>query len=299
MIPDKNSVSPFSTPKGETMNRTQSDENGAPRLLERVRRAIRVAHLSLRTEKAYLHWIRRYILHHGKRHPQELGEAEISAFLSHLAVERQVSASTQNQALSALLFLYRTVLGRELGRFPDYARPKRRRKLPVVLTQEEVRQILSQAVGTDKLFLTLLYGTGMRLQEGLRLRVKDVDFACNQITVRDGKGKKDRVTMLPESLKTGLQEHLRRVRELHERDVAEGYGRVHLPDALAVKHPGAPLEWGWQYVFPADERSEDPRGGGKDLRDPRQLLWPVGDNYFGRSSAGLLSCGTVPLRGGG
>ena len=236
-------------------------EKREPKLLDRVREALRVRHMSLRTEKAYLHWIRRYILFHGKRHPQEMGEREINGFLTHLAVDGQVSASTQTQALCALLFLYRIVLEREVGELEGLVRAKRRRKLPVVLTTEEVKQILSRLEGGDRTFLSLLYGTGMRLMEALRLRVKDVDFAYDQITIRDGKGAKDRVTMLPASLKTDLREHLKKVKLQHEADLREGRGRVYLPDALSRKYPSAAAEWGWQYVFPAPSLSRDPRSG--------------------------------------
>src|SRR3954471_7142125 len=215
------------------MPTTVREEKREPKLLDRVRDALRVRHMSLRTEKAYLHWIRRYILFHGKRHPQEMGEAEINAFLTHLAVEGQVSASTQTQALCALLFLYRTVLEKEVGELEGLVRAKRRRKLPVVLTVEEVKSVLSRLQGVDRLFLSLLYGTGMRLAEALRLRVKDVDFAYDQITIRDGKGAKDRVTMLPTSLKADLRDHLTKVRKQHEEDLRSGRGRVYLPDALS------------------------------------------------------------------
>lgn len=231
------------------------------KLLTRVREAMRVRHLSPRTEEAYSHWIRRYILFHRKRHPAEMGEAEINAFLTDLAVHKQVSPSTQTQALCALLFLYRIVLEREIGELEGLVRAKRRRRLPVVLTRDEVRSILSRLSGINHVFLSLLYGTGMRLMEGLRLRVKDVDFGQHQITVRDGKGGKDRTTMLPSSVEPPLQEHLRKIREIHRRDLQEGYGRVHLPYALAAKYPAADREWGWQYVFPAAERSRDPQTG--------------------------------------
>jgi integron integrase len=217
--------------------------------------------MSLRTEKAYVHWIRRYILFHGKRHPREMGEAETNAFLTHLAVEGQVSASTQTQALCALLFLYRTVLEKEVGELEGLVRAKRRRKLLVVLTAEEVKSILSRLQGDDRIFLSLLYGTGMRLLEALRLRVKDVDFAYDQITIRDGKGAKDRMTILPASLKADLREHLKKVKPQHEADLRAGHGRVYLPNALSRKYPGAAAEWGWQYVFPAPTLSRDPRSG--------------------------------------
>jgi integron integrase len=236
-------------------------EKREPKLLDRVREALRVRHMSLRTEKAYLHWIRRYILFHGKRHPQEMGEQEINGFLTHLAVDGRVSASTQTQALCALLFLYRTVLDREIGELEGLVRAKRRRKLPGVLTAEEVKRILVRLEGGDRTFLSLLYGTGMRLMEALRLRVKDVDFAYDQITIRDGKGAKDRVTMLPASLKADLREHLKRVKQQHEEDLRAGHGRVYLPHALSRKYPNAAAEWGWQYVFPAPTLSRDPRSG--------------------------------------
>ncbi len=231
-----------------------------PKLLVRLRDAIRVRHMSLRTERAYLQWARRYILFHGKRHPLEMGEAEINAFLTHLAVEGQVSASTQTQALCGLLFLYRVVLAKEIGEL-ELVRAKRMRRLPVVLTPDEVRSVLGHLQGVEHLFLTLLYGTGMRLMEGLRLRVKDIDMAGNQITIRDGKGGKDRVTMLPVKIKESLSRHLVEVRALHRTDLAEGFGRVSLPNALAVKYPNASSEWAWQWVFPAASRSRDPRSG--------------------------------------
>lgn len=238
-------------------------EKREPKLLDRVREALRVRHMSKRTEETYLQWIRRYILFHGKRHPSEMGEGEINAFLTHLAVERRVSASTQTQALCALLFLYRTVLEREVGELEGLIRARRKRKLPVVLTREEVRIVLAGLEDLDRLFLTLLYGTGMRLMEALRLRVKDVDFSSNQITVRDGKGAKDRTTMLPAAVKPALQEHLKEVKRLHEQDLREGCGEVYLPYALARKYPRAPREWGWQYVFPATAFSVDPRSGAR------------------------------------
>jgi integron integrase len=232
-----------------------------PKLLERARERMRARHLSLRTEKSYINWMRRYILFHEKRHPAEMGEREINAFLTHLAVHGKVSASTQTQALCALLYLYQEVLGKKIGELEGLVRARRRRHLPVVLTRDEARQVLSYLEGTDRLFLTLLYGTGLRLMEGLRLRVKDLDFACSQITVRDGKGGKDRVTMLPGSIQEDLKRHLREVRLLHEKDLAEGFGRVELPYALATKYRSADREWGWQYVFPAPHRSRDPRSG--------------------------------------
>ncbi len=233
-----------------------------PRLLDQVRRRMRAQHMSLSTEKSYVSWIRRFILYHGKRHPKDMAEPEINAFLSHLAADRHVSASTQNQALSAILFLYRAVLEKELGDFGDLIRAKRPRKLPVVLTRSEVQSVLGAIDSEDdQLILQLLYGTGMRLREGLRLRIKDVDFSYNEITVRDGKGFKDRMTMLPELLKPQLARHLKEVRSLHRQDLQQGRGKVYLPYALARKYPGAPAEWGWQFVFPAPNFSRDPRSG--------------------------------------
>lgn len=233
----------------------------SPKLLDQVRDRIRLKHYSLRTEEAYVGWIRRYILFHGKRHPAELGKEAVEAFLSDLARGRSVAASTQNQAKSALLFLYKEVLGIELPWLDDVEQAKRPRKLPVVLTVEETRQVLERLPGTHALIGKLLYGCGLRLLEACRLRVKDVDFAQGQILVRDGKGMKDRVTMLPQGLAQPLQAHLERVRQLHQQELLEGYGTVYLPFALERKYPAAPREWGWQYVFPAAHRSVDPRSG--------------------------------------
>ena len=232
-----------------------------PKLLDQVREAIRVRHYSLRTEKTYVGWIKRFILFHGKRHPAEMAEAEINAFLSHLAVKGHVSASTQNQALSALLFLYRHVIGREVGSLGDVIRARKPRRLPVVMTREEVKAVLDQLNGDKWLMASLMYGAGLRLTECLRLRVQDVDFSANQITVRDGKGFKDRVTMLPAVVKEPLREHLKRVREIHQRDLAEGYGRVFMPYALDRKYPNASAEWGWQWVFPQERRWKNRKTG--------------------------------------
>jgi len=232
-----------------------------PRLLEQVRAAIRTRHYSLRTEEAYVGWITRFILFHGKRHPNEMGEPEINRFLSDLAVRKKVAASTQTQALSALLFLYRHVLGQTLPRLGDVVRASRPAKLPTVLTRDEVRAVLSKLDDTPRLVATLLYGTSMRLLEALRVRVKDLDFALNEILIREGKGMRDRHTMLPESLKPALRNHLDSVKALHERDLKDGYGEVFLPDALERKYPAAGRHWGWQYVFPAPSRSRDPRSG--------------------------------------
>ena len=230
-------------------------------LLDRVREAIRTRHYSIRTEESYLRWIRQYIIFFNKRHPAEMGPPEISAFLSHLAVNRNVAASTQNQALSALLFLYREVLDMPVEWLDDIERAKKPKRLPVVFTREEVRALLARLGGDKWLMASLLYGAGLRLMECVRLRVKDVDFARLQITVREGKGNKDRVTMLPPSLAEPLRTQSAKAKALHESDVREGFGHVHLPYALAKKYPNADTEWGWQYVFPALRRSADPRTG--------------------------------------
>lgn len=232
-----------------------------PRLLEQVRDLIRLKHYSLRTEEAYLKTIKRFILFHHKRHPQEMGADEIRQYLSHLAVEGHVSASTQNQALSALLFLYRDVLGVELPFIDGLERAKRPVRVPVVLTREETGRILSQLDGVHHLMASLLYGSGLRLMECVRLRVKDVDFGYRQITVRDGKGEKDRRTVLPGSLIEPLKRQLVRARLLHEEDLQKGCGRVYLPYALERKYPQAATEWAWQWVFPAQKISTDPRSG--------------------------------------
>lgn len=232
-----------------------------PKLLDRVRLAIRTRHLSLRTEQAYVQWIRRFILFHHKRHPKDMGAGEIGAFLTHLAVDRRVSASTQNQALSALLFLYREVLRLQIGEVEDVVRAKRLRSLPVVLTQDEVRRLFTHLHGTQRLIGTLLYGSGLRLMECLRLRVKDCDFESHQITLRDGKGGYDRITMLPETLQPALKKHLVGVRNLHRQDLTKGFGKAALPHALNRKYPQAAIDWAWQFVFPADSRSADPRTG--------------------------------------
>lgn len=236
-------------------------EAEAPRLLDQLREALRVRHYSLRTEDAYAEWVRRFILFQGKRHPREMGLGEVRAFLNHLAVERGVAASTQNQAKSALLFLYRHVLDMELPWLTEVVQAKRSTRLPVVLTVGEVRMLFGQMEGTMALVAHLLYGTGMRLMEGLCLRVKDVDFELREILVRNGKGGKDRVTMLPDALVPALEAHLMKVKALHGQDLATGFGEVLLPNALADKYPAAARAWGWQWVFPSALRSVDPRSG--------------------------------------
>ena len=249
--------------------------NPKARLFDQVREAMRFHHYALRTEEAYLQWIRRFLVFHRTRpaancaaggepgswrHPRDMGASEVAAFLSHLAVAGDVAASTQNQALNALVFLYEQVLQKPLGELAEFARVNRPARLPAVLTQQETQRVLAALKpGTSGLIIRLLYGTGMRLLECLRLRVKDVDFARGQIVVREGKGDKDRVTMLPERLKGELQAHLHRVKLLHDKDLREGFGRVYLPHALARKYPNADREWPWQWVFPSARRSSDPR----------------------------------------
>jgi integron integrase len=235
--------------------------SASPKLLDQVRDKIRVKHYSIRTETQYLQWIKRFIFFHGKRHPKDMGAGEVEAFLTHLAVEGNVSASTQNQALSALLFLYREVLGVELPWLDDVVRAKKPQRLPTVLTRAEVALVLERIDGVYSLMARLLYGTGMRLMECCRLRVKDIDFGQREILIREGKGAKDRVTMLPETLILPLQEHLAKRRRLYEDDVAKGMAEVYLPDALARKYPNAATEWVWQYVFPSGSYSVDPRSG--------------------------------------
>ncbi len=240
-----------STSKIYTMRPPQPQK---PRLLDQMREALRSRHYSRRTEQTYCLWVRRFIFFHKLRHPSEMAEPEINAFLTHLAVREKVSASTQNQALSALLFLYRHVLGREIGELGEVIRARRPHHIPVVMTRDEVRAVLAHLTGDKWLMASLMYGAGLRLMECLRLRVQDIDFARNEITVRDGKGAKDRMTMLPESLKKPLQDHLRKVKATQERDLAEGWGRVQLPHALDRKYPNAPADWRWQWVFPQENR---------------------------------------------
>jgi integron integrase len=231
------------------------------KLLDQVRDRIRRKHYSLRTEDTYVQWIKRFIYFHGKRHPRELGAHEVEQYLTHLAVAGRVSASTQNQAMSALLFLYKEVLGQTLPWLDNIESARRSKRLPVVLTREEVDAVFARVHGTPGLMLRLIYGTGMRIMECVRLRVKDVDFARGEIIIREGKGFKDRVTMLPTSLVVPLTQHLARVKLLHDSDCKAGFGDVYLPYALARKYTNAGREWGWQYVFPSSKRSIDPRSG--------------------------------------
>jgi integron integrase len=237
------------------------EEPRPKKLLDQVRDIIRLKHYSYATEKTYVLWIRRYILFHNKRHPNEMGVAEVEAFLTHLAVQEQVAASTQNQAFSALLFLYREVLKQDFDGPVNALRAKQAKHIPTVLTKTETLEVIRRVSGVYQLFVQLLYGSGLRLTEGLSLRVKDLDFAQRMIIVRDGKGMKDRVTVLPDSLIDALQDHLRFVKRSHQQDLDNGYGSVYLPFALERKYPSAGREWIWQYVFPSSRISTDPRSG--------------------------------------
>jgi len=238
-------------------------EPAKPRLLDQVRESLRVRHYSYRTEEQYLAWIRRYILFHHKRHPRDMGVAEVEAFLSDLAVRGEVAAATQNQALAALLFLYRHVLRQDLPWVQNVVRARKPKRLPVVLSRAETRAVLAQLPGVYWLIGNLLYGSGLRLMECLRLRVQDIDFGYSRVTVRGGKGGKDRVTVLPDLIATPLRLHLQAMEERHRAAVREGYGGVELPPAVAHKNPAAALQWAWQYVFPALHASADPRSGVK------------------------------------
>ncbi len=240
----------------------QPVEGKPKKLLEQVRDVMRLKHYSIRTERTYWEWIERFIRFHNKRHPREMSEVEVVAFLTHLAREGQVAASTQNQALSALLFLYKEVLKQDIGWLEGVERAKKPMRLPVVLTRDEVHRLFRELEGTPRLMAGLLYGSGLRLMECVRLRVKDIDFGYARVTVRDGKGAKDRVTMLPVNLAQPLQRHLKRIAWQHAQDLADGGGEVYLPHALARKYPKAAGEWAWQYVFPFSRLSLDPRAEG-------------------------------------
>lgn len=231
------------------------------KLLDQVRITLRTNHYSLKTEESYLTWIKKFILFNDKRHPSELGEGEIKKYLEHLAVKQHVSSSTQNQALCAIIFLYKKVLKKNLGDFGELIWAKKSKRLPVILAPEEIKKLLAQLSGTYWIMANLLYGSGLRLNECLQLRVKDIDFIYNQVTIRDSKGDKDRITMLPERVIDPLKKHLEKVRRLHERDIQKGYGRVHLPNALVRKYPNADKELGWQYIFPSEQLAIDPEDG--------------------------------------
>jgi integron integrase len=244
------------------MSSTPSRVEPKPRrLLDQVRDKLRTLHYSPRTEEAYVGWIKRFIWFHDKRHPREMGPAEVEAFLSSLAIQRGVSASTQNQALCALLFLYKQVLGVELGWVDGVTRAKRPERVPVVLTRQEVARVLGQMHGRDWLMASLMYGTGLRLMECVQLRIQDIDFGYRQITVHNGKGAKDRFVPLPEALIPGLQGQVEAAERLLAADLAAGFGEVSMPESLVRKYPRAPFELKWWYVFPASDRSADPITG--------------------------------------
>ena len=232
-----------------------------PKLLDQVRAAIRTKHYSIRTEESYASWIKRYIIFHNKKHPKDMGEKEINEFLSHLAVKENVSASTQNQALCAIIFLYKHVLKIDIGDLEEMVWAKKPIKEPVVFTQSEAEKILDKLNGKYWLMAMFLYGSGLRLLECLRLRIKDIDFDYKSVTVRDGKGQKDRTTMLAKKIVDPLKKHIKNIKELHEKDLANGYGSVYIPNALEKKYPNIAREFGWQYLFPATQLSIDPRSG--------------------------------------
>ena len=237
------------------------DPKRLQKILDQVRESVRIKHYSYKTELSYIQWIKRYILFHDNRRPEDMGEKEIVGFISHLAVKEKVSSSTQNQALCAIVYLYKNVLNVDLGEFSNILWAKRPKRLPVVFTQDEVRRILDEMADVYKIMATLLYGSGLRLSECLRLRIKDIDFHYQQINVRSGKGNKDRSTVLPESIVDELKKHVETVVKIHERDIRNGYDSVYLPYALADKYPNAGREVGWHYLFPAKDLSHDPRTG--------------------------------------
>jgi integron integrase len=256
---------PRSTTNPEAPSANSSLSPQKPKLLDQVRQAIRTRHYSDKTEKAYVHWIKRYIFFHNKRHPLEMSEPEIGKFLSSLATDGHVSASTQNQAFNALLFFYHEVLHKKIGLVDGVVRAKRPQRLPVVLTKDEVKRVIDPMSGVPRLMAVLLYGAGLRLMECCRLGIKDIDFARNEIVIRSGKGNKDRYTMLPSTIREPLVQHLRLVKSQHEADLKAGLGRISLPNALDRKYPNAGKEWGWQWVFPATSHFTD-RDSGEQRR---------------------------------
>ena len=259
-MPEMNSVPTRGKPNGQYPDPASSSAQ-PPKLLDRLREALCSRHYSRRTEQTYCHWVKRFIFFHNLRHPAQMAEPEINAYLTHLAVKEKVSASTQNQALSALLFLYRQVLDRKIGDLGEVIRARKSRHVPVVMTREEIKAVLVNLAGDKWLMGSLMYGAMLRPMECLRLRVQDIDFARNEILIRDGKGAKDRITMLPESLKPPLQDHLKKVNARHERDMADGWGRVEMPYALDRKYPNAAAEWRWQWVFPQENRWKNTKTG--------------------------------------
>lgn len=248
-------------PKPQSSTSTNTSDPKPKKLLDQVRETLRTKHYSYRTEQTYIDWIKRYIIFHNKQHPKDLGVEEIRAFIAHLATDRKVATSTQNQALSAILFLYRTVLEQETNLPPGLLNPSRPKRLPVVLTHEETMSVIHSMRGVPRIMAKILYGSGLRLMECMRLRVRDIDFEHHQIIVRGGKGDDDRFTVLPDSVAADLKHILQDVKILHQKDLQDGYGEAALPKALGVKYKNAGREWGWQYVFPASRLSLDPASG--------------------------------------
>lgn len=272
----------------------RGDEGRQPKLLDRLREALRSRHYSRRTESTYCQWVKRFIFFHDVRHPGEMAEAEINAFLTHLAVKEKVSASTQTQALSALLFLYRYVLEREIGDLGKIIRARKPKRLPVVMTRDEVRDVLDRLSGDKKLMAGLLYGAGLRLMECLRLRVQDIDFGACEIVIRNGKGGKDRRTMFPKAMQAPMKEHLARVKLLHDRDLAGGWGKVKLPDALDRKFPNAAHQWRWQWVFPQENRWKNTKTGeeGRHHMHETLLQRAIKEAVFGAGIVKRIGCHT-------
>lgn len=267
---------------------------GAPRLMERLRRELRTRHYTPRTEDTYAFWVRRYLHFHGMRHPTEMGAVEINAFLTDLAVRGKVASSTQNQALSALLFLYRHVLGIDVGDFGQVVRARKPFRLPIVMTRDEVRRVLAQMSGTHWLMASLMYGTGLRVNECVALRVQDLDFDRNQVFVRDGKGRHDRMVMMPQRLRAPLSEQLERVQEIHQQDLLDGYGLVLLPEAIDRKYPPAAADWRWQWVFPQERRWVNRKNGtqGRHHQDPSLIQRAVAQAVRRAGLAKRASCHT-------
>ena len=261
-----------------------------PKLLDQVRNAIRTRHYSYRTEQAYVQWIKRFILFHNKRHPLEMAEPEINHFLTYLAVQKKVASSTQNQALCAILFLYKEILGTEIGKLTNLVWAKKPKRLPIVFSRDEVKNVLCQLSGAKWLMANLLYGAGLRHIECLRLRIKDIDFDYNEILVRAAKGDKDRRTLLPQRIKEKLHKQVVNVKKLHDSDLENGLGTVSLPNALEQKYPNAIFEFPWQYVFPARHFSKDPKTGRKQRHH-------VGEDVLPRALRGAIKKAVLTKRG--
>jgi integron integrase len=266
------------------------------KLLDQIKEKTRTNYLSIRTEQAYVYWAKRFVLFHNKRHPSEMGEKEIEQFLTHLVVKENVAASTQNQALNAIIFMYKEIFDRKLNKLKGFKRSTKKRKIPTVLSRDEIDEFFNNISGTYKVMAGLMYGSGLRLMECVRLRVKDIDFKYNQIIVKDGKGNKDRITLLPNKYKEALQLQLKKVRAIHKQDLADGFGKVYLPNALDKKFPNACKKWGWQYVFPAAQITIDPRTGIKRRRHISESIIQKSVKTAVRKSTGInkiVSCHTL------